>query len=103
MSFYSNNGHGDMIFGDISISRADRQPCPVCGHPTGDCVNNGFKPPERILLHGTTPSLEEEQTFFVEEDVFEERAISAFTTVKVLLARKGSSIPFARARELGLL
>jgi len=47
--------------------------------------------------------MQEEQTVYVEEDIFEERAISEFTTVRVLLARKGQTVSFEKARELGLL
>jgi hypothetical protein len=102
MSFYSSGGHDEIILGNVRLVRATRQPCPVCGHPTGDCAGPSL-PPQRILLHGVTPSLEEEQLIYVEEDIFEERRISEFTTVRVLLARKGSSVSFEKARELGLL
>lgn len=102
MPFYDSTGQDQIILGNVRLVRADRQPCPVCGHPTGDCSGERFEKPREVLLQGTVPSLEDEQTFLVEEDVFEERQVSQFTTLRVLLAKKGQTIPLARARELGL-
>lgn len=102
MVFYNSDGRDEFILDSVRVVRADRQPCPVCGHPTGDCSGAKFEKPKEILLQGTTPSLEQDQTFLVEEDIFEERQVSQFTTLKVLLAKKGQQIPLSRARELGL-
>lgn len=102
MVFYNSAGRDEFVMDNVRLVRADRQPCPVCGHPTGDCSGERFEKPKEILLQGTTPSLEKDQTFLVEEDVYEERRVSQFTTLRVLLAKKGQTIPLTRARELGL-
>jgi len=102
MAFYDSTGHEEMILGNVRLLRADRQPCPVCGHPTGDCSGEKFEKPTQILLQGTVPSLADSEMFYVEEDVFEERKVSQFSTLRVLVARKGQSIPLSQARELGL-
>jgi hypothetical protein len=97
-----NDGHETYLLGgEARLLRADRLPCPVCGHPTGDCVGEER---EQVPLVGsnTFPSLEREDLFIVEEDVYEDRAISPFTTARVLVAAKGASIPWERAQELGL-
>ena len=59
-------------------------------------------PPVKIWGHGDIPSMEDQQTFLVEEDVFEMRQITPFTKTRVLLATKGKEIPLSKARELGL-
>ncbi len=102
MVFYNTSGRDEFILDNVRLVRADRQPCPVCGHPTGDCSGDRVEKPHRILLQGATPSLEKDQTFLVEEDIFEERQVSQFTTLKVLVARAGQQIPLSLARELGL-
>lgn len=96
-------GGGEPILGgDASIVRADRNPCPVCGHTTGDCAGETT---EHIRVVGAEvfPSLQQEDVFIVEENVYEERAISPFTTARVLAAAKGTAISIDRAKELGLL
>lgn len=102
MPFYTSDGRDEFILDNVRLVRADRQPCPICGHPTGDCSGGTFEAPKEILLQGTTPSIEANQTFLVEEDIFEERQVSQFTTLRVLIAKKGQTIPLSRARELGL-
>jgi len=93
--------HGQSRLGQHIVIGADRMPCPVCGHPTGDCVGES-PPPVKIWGHGDIPSMEDQQTFLVEEDVFEMRQITPFTKTRVLLAAKGKEIPLSKARELGL-
>lgn len=88
--------------GDYVVTMADRQPCPVCGHPTGDCVGD-IPPPTRLIGLGTIPSMADKQTVYVEEDIYQERQITPFTKAKVLVAQKGKHIPLAKARELGLI
>jgi hypothetical protein len=103
MTFYSTNGQDQYILGNIRLIRATQEPCPVCGHPTGDCQGGEQMPIGKILLHGTTPSLEDEQQVLVEEDIYEERLIGELTTARFLIARKGSKIPFEKAKQLGIL
>ena len=93
---------GQRRIGDYVVSMADRRPCPVCGHPTGDCTGLAEKP-DRIWGLGASLTLEANQTFLVEENIYEERQITPYTKSKVLLAAKGKKIPIAKARELGLI
>lgn len=91
----------EFVLDDIRIVRATRQPCPVCGHPTGDCSEKGQKP-AKIIGWGTIPSLVDEQDFLVEEDVVVERQITPYTKAKVIVAHAGQRIPLTKAKELGL-
>jgi len=93
----------EYIYGDIRLIRADRSPCPVCGHPTGDCIPENHIPPERIFGVGVFPSLDKDQMFVVEENIYEEKQIAPRQTIKVLKYRKGQAIPLSTARELGLI
>lgn len=94
-------GLPEYIFPGVRFVKADRQPCIVCGHPTGDCASDQSMP-HHILGFGTIPSMEDKQEFLVEEDVVVERQITPFTTANVIIARKGQKIPLSKARELGL-
>lgn len=95
------SGNPEYLLPGIRILRATRQPCIVCGHPTGDCATDHSRP-TNIVGYGTIPSMEGQQDFLVEEDVIVEQQITPFTKSNVILARKGQRIPLARARELGL-
>lgn len=86
---------------EVSVSPASREPCPVCGHPTGDCAGD-LPAPESIAGFNQIESLVQEQTFLVEEDIFEERQITPFTKAKVLKYPAGRHIPLQEARNLGL-
>lgn len=94
--------NGQRRLGDYILTTADRQPCPVCGHPTGDCAGTSG-PPQHIWGLGSIPSMEKDQTVLVDEDIYEERQITPFTKARVLVAAKGKHIPLDKARELGLL
>lgn len=85
----------------IEVLRADRSPCPVCGHPTGDC-NGENDAPKRIWGLGDVPSMVEGQTVLVGEDVWEEKEITPGVKTRVLVARAGSQIPLTKAKELGI-
>lgn len=81
---------------------SERTPCPVCGHPTGDCT--GAAPaPSHVIGPNIFPSLGHEETIVVQEDVFEERQITQFTKARVLVCRAGSAMPISVARRLGIL
>lgn len=95
-------GRAEFLFGDVRFLKATREPCPVCGHPTGDCGTDVAKP-DHVIGFDSIPSLRHTQTFLVEEDVIVEKQITPFTVSKVILARRGQQIPLDRARELGLL
>jgi hypothetical protein len=45
MPFYDNTyddsyGREQRLFDNVTILPADRKPCLVCGHPTGDCAGD---------------------------------------------------------------
>lgn len=85
--------------GDIEMLAADRKPCPICGHPTGDCVGSEAEKPTSSLpsqLNGLEPMI------LVEQDITEERMITPYTKSRVLIHRKGSYVPLSEARKLGL-
>lgn len=102
--FY-NNSQGNQSpnirnLGDIRIVGADRKPCPVCGHPTGDCGSGDTPLPNTAMpsqMNGTEPMI------LVESDITEERSITPYTKTRVLIHRKGDYVPLSRARELGLV
>lgn len=98
---YEGGREERILGGDARLIRADRQPCLICGHPTGDCAGDSG-PPIRVLGPDIFPSLKQEEIFIVEEDVYEERAISKLTTTRILVARKGTAMPMSKARDLGL-
>lgn len=107
MAFYENpsfqDGFGSRhIFEENFDLDLNRQPCPVCGHPTGDCAGDSG-PPRKIIGLGITEEFKKKQTILVEEDIFEERQITPFTKARVLKHKKGSYIPYAEAEKLGLV
>jgi len=93
---------GGQYVAGARVVRADRSPCPVCGHPTGDCAGV-MEPPKRIWGLGDIPSLEDTQTVLVGEDIWEQRQITPYTVSKVLVAKAGQHIPLKQARELGII
>ena len=92
----------EYVLDNIRIVRADRSPCIVCGHPTGDCATQNSQP-HHVIGIGIFKSLDQNLTFTVEEDIYEERQINPHYKARVLLARAGQKIPVEKARELGLL
>lgn len=93
----------DYVLGDIPISRADREPCLVCGHTTGDCAPSLHeKPPHIAFADSVIQTMKEQQLVLVEETVYGERQVTPFTKAKVVLARKGTHITVERAIELGI-
>ena len=88
--------------GNIEVSPADRKPCPVCGHPTGDCSGES-EPPKKIAGFNQIESLKATQTVLVEEDIYENRQLTQFATIRVLIHRKGDYIPIPVAKKLGLI
>jgi len=92
------------LFGEFDILRAERTPCPVCGHPTGDCTDDKSLKPDHILGEDLqNETLKYDKVILVEEDVYETNQITPFTTKRVLIHRKGSYVTVERARELGIL
>jgi hypothetical protein len=98
----SETGNSEYLFDGISIVRANRMPCPVCGHPTGDCATDNSKP-NHIIGVGVFKSLDKKLEVTVENDIYEERQINQFYKARVVIARAGQKISVDKARELGLL
>lgn len=95
---------GRYQFGDVYILGADRLPCPVCGHTTGDCTGAEHRvTPQGATAAGAFPSLQESQSFLVEEDVYEEQQIADGVSMRILRAKAGSKITYKKARRLGLI
>jgi hypothetical protein len=102
MVFYKNDFLQSYRVGDnIYVARADRQPCLVCGHPTGDCVGDAEKPDHIAGLGGNM--LESAQTYLVEEDIFVERQLTPTVTTKILVHPKGKIISVTEAKKFGLI
>lgn len=107
MPFYDSPAFGANPFAGsemngVKITRADRQPCPVCGHPTGDCTGESG-PPKKIWGYNTNSSLDDGLTFYLEEDYLEEREVAPGIVTKILVYPKGKHIPLNEAKELGLI
>lgn len=98
-----NDSNAEKLREGVSILRADRQPCPVCGHPTGDCTGDTPPPAKIAGLGGVIEKLKQSQTVLIEEDIFEERQITQFTKARVILHHKGSYVTLDVAQKLGLL
>lgn len=92
----------EYLFDGVRVVRADRRQCIVCGHPTGDCATPSSQP-HHVIGVGIFKSLDQNLTFTVEEDIYEERQINPHYTARVVLARAGQKISVDKARELGLL
>jgi hypothetical protein len=99
--FSQHLGSRDDIYRDIKFSRADRQPCLVCGHPTGDCSTDTSNPTHVIGFD--VAGKDNTPLIFLEEDVWEERAITPYTRARVLVYKKGQSIGHDEAKRLGLI
>lgn len=106
MAFYDSPGFGGPapFSGEVSgikFLHADREPCPVCGHPSGDCPGEDISPPV-IWGYNSSGSLDDTLTFYVEEDYYEERELAPGITAKFLIHKKGKTISLREAKELGL-
>jgi hypothetical protein len=92
----------EYIFGDIEILRSNGTACIVCGDPTGNCVPEGHIPPVKLVGLGLFKSLDEKQTFRVEEDFFVPEEVSAGVIAKVRKFAVGQIIPLSEARKYNL-
>lgn len=93
----------EILFGDLPFYRASREPCIVCGHTTGDCLGDTTHEVRIFGIHHSTDASTEKTEILVEEDVIQETQITPFTKAKILVARKGSYVSVARAKELGII
>lgn len=92
----------EYIYGDIEITRASREPCLVCGHPTGDCSDDSAAPHHIFGADSVIQTVKSSQMILVEETIYGEKQISPFTTAKVILAAKGTYVTLEKAKELGI-
>lgn len=99
MSAFRND---DVVLGDIPIFRANREPCPVCKHPTGDCTTDTAIPTHVAFTDNVIESLKDLQTILVEENIYEDRQITPFTKTTVIVVHKGSYVTVEKAKELGI-
>lgn len=93
----------EYIYGDFKILRADRQPCIICGHPSGDCSSSTSHALDSMFGIGLFESVDNEHKVMVEEDILEERVMYGNVTIKVIKFRKGQMISIEEARQNGLL
>ena len=97
-AFHDDN----VVLGGIPVLRADRQTCPVCQHPTGDCTTETARPMHIAFTDSVLKTLKDSQMMLVEEDIYEDRQITPFTKTTVITVHKGSYITLERAQELGI-
>jgi hypothetical protein len=106
-AFYESPSFGGSedyeILDGVKVSRADRAPCPVCGHSTGDCAPPDEVGPGIIFGYNTNSTLDDTQTFVVPEDIYDQREIAPGVTMRLLLYKQGKVIPLIKAKELGLI
>jgi len=89
------------IFPGVRFLPGDRSPCPVCGHPTGDCAGTASAP-IRIIGDQFGPR-KQESNVLVLEDLYEEVHITERTKTTVLVAKAGSYITTEKAIKYGLI
>lgn len=96
--------HGTPSLGnDVSWLGATREPCPVCGHPTGDCTGtDALTTPPRVQFAPLEKPRADDPMVLVPEDIWEDVQITSLTKTRVLVAKAGTYLPLVRAREYGL-
>lgn len=89
---------------DVSILRATREPCVVCGHPTGDCTGaSPAEPPVPLFRPDRELPRRDDPMVLVPEDIWQDVQITSLTKTRVLVARAGTYLPLAKAAEYGLV
>jgi hypothetical protein len=86
--------------GNVTVLKADRQDCPVCGGKHGDCVGDSkyFGGINFIPKRPDDPTA----TFIVPKRIYHEVDING-KKVRRLLYAKGARVTPAEAQRLGLL
>lgn len=84
----------EYLYPGVEILRATRTPCPVCGHPTGDCHPGEWY---------QRPTRRRRDDVFLEQDVIEERALTPKRKTKIIVEHGGTWISRRRAKELGIV
>ena len=97
-----SGSYEETILDGVKLVRAQHGPCPVCGHPTGDCAGT-IAPTKKVVGLGTIPSMRKSQTVYVDEDVVEDVEISKGVWTKIIRARAGTQIPVDTAVALGII
>lgn len=90
------------VLGGIPILRADRQQCPVCQHPTGDCTADNAHPAHIAFTDSVIDTLKDSQTILVEQDIYEDRQITPYSKTTIIKVHKGTYITLEKAIELGI-
>jgi hypothetical protein len=90
------------LFGEYRFLKADSNPCPVCGHPTGNCTPDSVDNLDVAFAESKTHNVDSTQFVLVDEDVYIDKPVSPYATAKVLAAKKGQYISLDKARELGI-
>lgn len=90
------------LFGEYRFLKADSNPCPVCGHPTGNCTPDTVDNPSVTFADTKTNNVDSTQFVLVNEDVYIDKPVSPYATARVLAAKKGQYISLDKARELGI-
>jgi hypothetical protein len=106
MPFYENSeifsGGTAEFFEQNEDVFSQRKPCPICGHPTGDCTGDS-PPPKKIAFFGASETLKAKQKILIEEDIYEDRQITPNLSIKVLIHKKGKYVSYEIAERLGLI
>lgn len=106
MPFYDSPGFGGNepveIVNGIKVHKATLSPCPVCGHPTGNCTGNSESPKIIHTIAGLS-TMDESGLYFLDEDYYEIQEIVTGVNIKKLIHKKGSMVSLKIATELGLL
>ena len=101
--FQARSSLAGIGFSEGYVLHANREPCPICGHPTGDCAGTMDAPNSLSGWADSPDGMKQVQMIYLEEDFWEERQITPGRTTKILKHRAGSSIPFEEAKKLGLV
>ena len=72
------------LFGEYEVISSDRQPCPVCGHPTGDCIPEGHEEPVVAFSQVRTENNDTIRLVLVKEDVYITKQVSPYATSRIL-------------------
>lgn len=103
MSFYktkTDDSSTEQILPGVSLTRARREPCIVCGHPTGDCT--GDVEEDHIVLAEEAPK--DSQLIQVRERITKKVKVApGLPEIEVVVADAGSYVTVEKAKELGII
>lgn len=90
------------LFGEYRFLAAESNPCPVCGHPTGNCTPETDSNPDVAFAETKKENVDSTLMVLVHEDVYVDKPVSPYANARVLAAKKGQYISLDKARELGI-